>query len=212
MSRPDPLPLDHVQPAAESADVPDSAHDALLFNELGLGCLGTILGLAVGAVVILLALLLAGCSPVRTVAVPVRDSTATAVRTRTIVVTDTQFVTLPPQTVYRVTPDTTSHIETDYAASDAAIRGGLLHHTLVTRPMPVPVPVQHRETVRDSIVYREREVPVPVPVVVEVEKPLTAWQQAQLWLGRLVLVALLVALSVWLCRKRAWWLRLFRKK
>ena len=46
----------------------------------------------------------------------------------------------------------------------------------------------------------------------EVAKPLNWWQQMQIWLGRLVLVALAVLTGIWLIRKRAWWLRLFLKK
>lgn len=41
----------------------------------------------------------------------------------------------------------------------------------------------------------------------QVPAPLTWWQQMQLWLGRLVLVALAAALAVWLVRKRTWWPR-----
>lgn len=41
--------------------------------------------------------------------------------------------------------------------------------------------------------------------VKEVEKPLTMWQQARIWLANLVLVALAVMALVWVARKRAWW-------
>lgn len=40
---------------------------------------------------------------------------------------------------------------------------------------------------------------------------LTVWQQARLWLANVVLVALIIAAAVWALRRRAWWLRLFRK-
>ena len=71
--------------------------------------------------------------------------------------------------------------------------------------------MQHKETTRDSIVYREKEVPVPVPVVKEVERQFTTWEQMRLWMGNLVLVALALAAGVWIIRKRTWWLRLFKK-
>ncbi len=145
----------------------------------------------------------------KTVIVEVQDSTSTHVHTHTVFVPDTILVPLPPQTVMVTTPDTISHIETDYAASDAAILGGLLHHYLTTKPTPVPVPVSHKETTRDSIVYRERK--VPVPVVQEVEKPLTRWQQARLHLANIMLILLGICTAVWLVRKRTWWLRLLRK-
>lgn len=158
----------------------------------------------------LLTLLCLSCRSPRTIIVEVQDSTSTHVRTHTVFVPDTILVPLPPQTVYRVTPDTTSHIETDYAASDAAIRDGLLYHSLTTKPTPVPVPVTHKETTRDSIVYREREVPVPVPVIQEVEKPLTRWQQLRLHLANITLVALALAAAIWLLKKRAAIRSLFR--
>ena len=98
---------------------------------------------------------------------------------------------------------TGSSLPPPHAASDAAIRGGLLHHTLTTKPTPVAVPVQHKETTCDSIIYREREVPVPVPVVQEVEKPLTPWQQLRLHLANIMLILLAIAAAVWALKKRA---------
>lgn len=44
-----------------------------------------------------------------------------------------------------------------------------------------------------------------------VKSSLTVWQQARLWFANVVLVALIIAAAVWAFRKRAWWLRLFRK-
>ena len=45
----------------------------------------------------------------------------------------------------------------------------------------------------------------------EVEKPLSWWQQARLWLGNIVLVALAVLAGWWLVKKHTWWLALLRK-
>lgn len=44
-----------------------------------------------------------------------------------------------------------------------------------------------------------------------VAQPLSWLQQMQIWLGRLVLVALAVLAAWWLIRKKAWWLALLRK-
>lgn len=44
-----------------------------------------------------------------------------------------------------------------------------------------------------------------------VKSSLTFWQQARLWFANVVLVALIIAAAVWALRRRAWWLRLFRK-
>lgn len=43
------------------------------------------------------------------------------------------------------------------------------------------------------------------------QRSLTFWQQARLWFANVVLVALIIAAAVWALRRRAWWLRLFRK-
>lgn len=43
------------------------------------------------------------------------------------------------------------------------------------------------------------------------QRSLTFWQQARLWFANVVLVALIIAAVVWALRRRAWWLRLFRK-
>jgi hypothetical protein len=72
------------------------------------------------------------------------------------------------------------------------------------------------ETDRWHTLYRDRwlhdsiyavrvdSVPVPYPVEKKVPARLNWFLQMQLWLGRLMLVAL----AVWLIRKRAWWLTL----
>ena len=58
----------------------------------------------------------------------------------------------------------------------------------------------------DSLLRQQKQAEIK-----EVAKPLNRWQQIQIWLGRLVLVALAVLTGIWLIRKRAWWLRLFLK-
>ena len=58
----------------------------------------------------------------------------------------------------------------------------------------------------DSLLCRQKQTEIK-----EVAKPLNWWQQMQIWLGRLVLVALAVLTGIWLIKKRAWWLRFFIK-
>lgn len=172
-----------------------------------LGCGMYLLGLVI---VLMVCALLSGCKTKDSTVVELRDSIRTEVVTNTVIIPDTQYVTLPAQIVERTTPDTTSTLRISFAESTASIRGGLLFHSLRSLDTPLPVPVQHKETTRDSIVYREKEVPVPVPVVKEVERQFTTWQQIRLWLGNMVIVALGIASGVWIIRKRTWWLRLFR--
>lgn len=58
----------------------------------------------------------------------------------------------------------------------------------------------------DSLLQQRQQI-----VEKEVPAQLSWWQQTQIWMGRLVLVALAVLLAVWLVRKRTWWLSLLRK-
>lgn len=160
---------------------------------------------------VILVLMLTGCKAKSIPVIQIRDSIRTKTVTNTVIVNDTQYVTLPPQTVERITPDTTSILHTDYATSSALIRGGILYHKLTTNETPLPVPVQHKETTRDSIVYREREVPVPVPVIQEVEKPLNPWQSARIHFANIVMIALGVLFAVWLIRKRSWWMKFLKR-
>ena len=159
---------------------------------------------------VVMVFLLASCKTKYIPVVELRDSIRTEVVTNTVIIPDTQYVELPAQVVERITPDTTSTLRTSFAESTATISGGMLHHILRNLENPIPVPVQHKETTRDSIVYREKEVPVPVPVVKEVERQFTTWQRIRLWLGNVVIVAIAAAVGVWLVRRRAWWIRLLR--
>jgi hypothetical protein len=151
--------------------------------------------LPVGMFILLLILsaLLSGCRTAKpATVVVVRDSIRTEVHTETVYVHDTIPVQLPKDSVGIATPDTTSRIETSVAISEASIRDGLLWHSIWNKPT-IEVPVEHKETVRDSIVYREKEVPVPYPVEVKVEKELNWWQQLRLWLGTAALILILAA-------------------
>lgn len=145
-------------------------------------------------IIFLLLLALFGCKTTKpATVVVVRDSIRTEVHTETVYIPDTIPVVLPPETVRVVAPDTLSRIQTSVAISEAAIRDGLLHHSIWNKQTALQVPVEHKETVRDSIVYKEKEKPVPYPVEKEVAKPLTWWQQLRLWLGNILLAAIIAA-------------------
>jgi hypothetical protein len=185
-------------------------HDALFSQDPQSGCLANLLGWVTGIILLLILCALSSCRSTRTVIVEARDSTSTHVHTNTVFVPDTILVPLPPERVMVTIPDTASILRTSLAESHAAIRGGLLHHELRNLPAPLPVPVQTKVITRDSIIYRSRDVPVPYPVDRLVEKPLTWWQHLRLWLGNILLIALLLAAAIWALKKRTWWLRLFK--
>lgn len=145
--------------------------------------------------IILLAVMLAvGCCPARKAVAPtVRDSVRVETQIRTEYVRDTVLVEVPVEEKAQTVRDTTSHLETTFAESDAAITpDGALYHTLRNKPQRHPAEVETKVVYRDSVIYRDRIKTERV----EVERDLTWWQQTRLrgfWL--------LLAVVVWLLRK-----------
>lgn len=66
---------------------------------------------------------------------------------------------------------------------------------------------QYRDRFHHDSIYLTRSDTIPKPYPVErlVEKPLTSWQQARLWLANAVLAALALSAAVWLLRRRKPW-------
>lgn len=73
--------------------------------------------------------------------------------------------------------------------------------------MDSTVQQQNLQISRMDSLLRKQSKTIEVPVA----QPLSWLQQMQIWLGRLVLVALVVLAAWWLIRKRTWWLALLRK-
>ena len=99
---------------------------------------------------------------------------------------DTVMIEIPAQSVQRETRDSSSHLETDFAVSDARIcSDGSLYHDLRNKPQKHPETVAVTDTertyTRDSVVYRDRTEEVPVKM------PLTRWEQVRIWIGTAVL-------------------------
>ena len=128
------------------------------------------------------------CSTVRQL--PSTDSTKVEVRTETVTVHDTAYVELPVIIEKVATLDTTSTLENKFARSEASVSAGILSHTLETKPVQLPVQVETKIVYKDSLVYRDRV----QTQTVEVEKKLTAWQQAKMKLGSVAL--LLIGLAI----------------
>lgn len=126
--------------------------------------------------ILILLLFMPGCSSKRTtspIVVPVQ--TATTTRTVHHVTLDVVHATLPQQSVRHTIPDSTSHLETDAAISEATVNpDGTLTHWLEnkTTPIPVTVPATHDTIVIEAI----KEIPVTVPEPYEVERKLTWWE------------------------------------
>ena len=159
------------------------------------GCLsaiGYVVALFVG---LLICALLGSCCPCKNLVTGettvMQDSTNTEVKTETIYVTDTLIVEIPEQKAERTTNDSTSHLENDYAISDASINpDGSLHHTLETKPQKKPVEFQKPIEKKDSIVYRYKYRDKEVIK----EKPLSRWEQMKVDYGgyALAIVSLII--------------------
>ena len=135
---------------------------------------------------LLLLLTASACSTVRTL--PVQDSTRVEVRYETKTVHDTAYVELPVIVEKVATLDTASVLENKYAKSAASVSGGVLTHSLETKPVREPVAVEKQIVYRDSLVYRDKV----QTVTVEVEKKLTWWQSFKMKLGVVTLVLLVI--------------------
>jgi hypothetical protein len=130
------------------------------------------------------------------VARPVLESDNTKVEVKVVekIVKDTAWFELPVIVEKVATLDTASVLENKYAKSEAVVTGGVLHHSLQTKPVREPVIVESKETVRDSIVYRDRI----QTKTVEVEKKLTWWQSLKMKTGGVTLLAIVLIVILFL--------------
>lgn len=131
---------------------------------------------------LLLTFIIGGCTSSRRLSENVhqQDSVQIKIETRIEYVPDTVYIEIPAQTAERETADSTSHLENDYATSDARINpDGTLFHNLKTKPQKKPVefekPVEHK----DSIVYKTKT--VTKVRTVEVPHELTWWEKTQIY-------------------------------
>lgn len=152
-------------------------------------------------IILLFALLLLGaCSTTRKLSSQTtndRDSIRIEYREKIVNVPDTVFVEIPAQTAERMTPDSTSHLENDYAESDARINpDGTLFHSLDTKQQMKPVPTGKQIEYRDSIVYRDRIKTETVTETIYVERNLSWWEKTQIYGFWLALAVIAI-----LCRK-----------
>jgi hypothetical protein len=102
------------------------------------------------------------------------------------------FIEIPAQTAERTTADSTSHLENDYATSDAKINpDGTLYHNLNTKPQTKPVPTDKKIERRDSIVYQAKY--IDREITVEVERHLSWWEKTQIYGFWAVIVIMVIA-------------------
>ncbi len=122
-------------------------------------------------------LFLGGCCANKQLASDTHDDLWTEVRERIIYRDTVIYVEVPHESQTQTVRDTTSHLETSVAVSDARINSdGSLTHSLENKPMFFGVNFKMPELRRDSIVYRN----FYRTNTVEVPRPLTWWQQTQI--------------------------------
>jgi hypothetical protein len=95
-------------------------------------------------------------------------------------------------------PDSTSYLSNRYAYSWAAMKGGLLTHSLGTWQASIPVEVQYIDrTITDS---------VPLPYEVKVyeyrEKSLSWWQRARMTIGDISIILIIVIAGYFIFKKK----------
>jgi len=139
---------------------------------------------------LIIALSASACSTARHL--PVADSTRVEIRYETKTVHDTAYVELPVIVEKIQTLDTASVLENKYAISAASVSGGVLAHSLETKPVREPVSVEKQIVYRDSLVYRDRV----VTETVRVEKELTRWQSFKMQVGGWALALLLLTIVI----------------
>ena len=151
------------------------------------------------AIIILSALIIAGCSPR---VFPVQRDTVTQVRTEIVerLIKDTIEVALPQDSVYVQTRDTTSVLRIRAAVSEASVSGGILAHSLYSNPEYKP---EIEVVYKDRIEYRDTTIVSSNTEVIEVEKQLSGWQKAMMagGYGLLMAVVVLAVLGILKWRK-----------
>lgn len=132
--------------------------------------------------------LLSACCPCKHLTTNTRDSISIETRIHKIYIKDTLRFQIPPYSVRQIVRDTSSHLETTIAVSDAWInKDGSLGHSLENRRQELPIPFEKEIVYRDSVVYKDRT----DTKIVEVERKLTWWQQTKMR-GFWILLAIVI--------------------
>jgi hypothetical protein len=143
--------------------------------------------IAIDILIIFLSCMLTSCKT-RTVYVPVDR-----VHTETVTLKDTIVdVRLEHIRDSVAVPDSSSYLTNKYAYSWAAMKEGMLTHSLGTWGTSIPVEVKYI----DRIITDSIPVPYEVKVIEYKDKPLTWWQNTRIIVGDIALFALVGMLVV----------------
>ena len=142
--------------------------------------------------VMLAAVILLGCCPCRHLQSIQRDTVAVIIRD-SVYLHDTTLLWSPPDESSQAISDTSSHLETSLAESDAAIIDGRLIHSIRNRCesiVPINVTIPYR------VHYESRESLSERTVIKEVPRELTWWQVLWVRLGQICAACLLICVAV----------------
>ena len=142
--------------------------------------------------VMLAAVMLLGCCPCRHMQSIQRDTVAVIIRD-SVYLHDTALLCSPPDEAAQARADTSSHLETSLAESDAAIINGRLIHSIRNRsesivPINVTIPYKVHSESRESLSERT--------AIKEVPRELTWWQVLWIRLGQICAGCLLICVAV----------------
>lgn len=105
---------------------------------------------------------------------------------------------IPAEYSSQIVRDSSSHLESSLALSDAWINpDGSLGHSLKNKPesLKSDIPVAVKDSRSNNSAIKYKEIPVPFPVERVVEKPLSAWQAFRIKSFGVLLAALAVSLT-----------------
>ena len=140
----------------------------------------------------LAAVMLLGCCPCKHLQSIQRDTVAVIIRD-SVYLHDTTLLWSPPDESSQAISDTSSHLETSLAESDAAIIDGRLIHSIRNRCesiVPINVAIPYR------VHYESRESLSERTVIKEVPRELTWWQVLWVRLGQICAACLLICVAV----------------
>ena len=140
-------------------------------------------------IISLLAMFFSGCNsskpslPSAPVVITNSDSIHTEYIETIRIDTVTVEIPLPAESSSQIVRDSTSHLETSLALSDAWLNpDGSLGHSIQNKPesLKSDIPVAVKDTHSNNSAIKTKEIPVPYPVEKKVEKELSAWQKFRL--------------------------------
>ena len=159
------------------------------------------------AVLVSILFIVSGCCTQRrvveqnTTVIQQKDSANTKVRVEKVIeyLIDTVYIKIPAQMAERTTQDSTSHLENDYATSDARInQDGTLYHDLKTKPQEIASefqkPVERNDSVRTEYKTKTEYITL-IDDKKEVEKELTWWQHTCIKWFPWCLILLIIAVG-----------------